>query len=780
MWLQKHHCDKKDGVNGIVAVAIDSDKGSQSALKWTIDHLLTKGSNVVLIHVKHKPSSLYPSVSLVNPRANGIGEHALVCKDPDEQTKEVFHPYRVFCARKDIHCKDTVIEDVDVAKALIEYASQYAIEHLVIGSSHKGGFLRRFKIADVPGTVSKGAPDFCTVYVVAKGKIQSMRSASRAAPAFSPLQNLLTQPEPRLPLANNVKGLERRSFEAPPRVSHDGSDSFRSPFTRRGVNNDRYGEISMPETDISFVSSRRSSTDRLFPSMHSNNNHSETGISNPRLSYSSDIDGTNYSFESIHFGRRSMDISSDFSSFSQESEGLSSTTSQGMDDVEAEMRRLKLELEQTMEMYSNACKEALTAKQKTVELQRWKLEEERRMEKVRLAEEAALASAEKEKEKSKVAWETAEAQKRIAELESQKRINAEMKAYRETEEKRRAVDALSNNCLRYRRYTIESIEAATNFFTESQKIGEGGYGPVYKCFLDHTPVAVKVLRPDAAQGRSQFQREVEVLSCIRHPNMVLLLGACPEYGCLVYEYMANGSLDDCLFCRGNAPPISWQLRFKIAAEIGTGLLFLHQTKPEPLVHRDLKPANILLDRNYVAKISDVGLARLVPPSVADTVTQYRMTSAAGTFCYIDPEYQQTGMLGVKSDIYSLGIIFLQILTARPPMGLTHHVERAIENGTFVDMLDPKVPDWPTEDALIFAKIAVRCAELRRRDRPDLGKEVLPELNRLRELAESHDHCPMFGGYVSPSNQSQVSLQLDEVSSPLPYSGESSRNASSPV
>lgn len=251
--------------------------------------------------------------------------------------------------------------------------------------------------------------------------------------------------------------------------------------------------------------------------------------------------------------------------------------------------------------------------------------------------------------------------------------------------------------------------------------------------------------------------QVEVLSCIRHPNMVLLIGACPEYGCLVYEYMANGSLDDCLFCRGNRPPIPWQLRFKIAAEIGTGLLFLHQTKPEPLVHRDLKPANILLDRNYVAKISDVGLARLVPPSVADNVTQYRMTSAAGTFCYIDPEYQQTGMLGVKSDIYSLGIIFLQILTAKPPMGLTHNVQRAIEKGTFIDMLDPKVPDWPTEDALVFAKIAVRCAELRRRDRPDLGKEVLPELNRLRELAESHDHYSMFSGYASPSNQSQVSL-----------------------
>lgn len=253
--------------------------------------------------------------------------------------------------------------------------------------------------------------------------------------------------------------------------------------------------------------------------------------------------------------------------------------------------------------------------------------------------------------------------------------------------------------------------------------------------------------------------QVEVLSCIRHPNMVLLLGACPEYGCLVYEHMANGSLDDCLFCRGNTHPLPWQLRFKIAAEIGTGLLFLHQTKPEPLVHRDLKPANILLDRNYVAKISDVGLARLVPPSVADNVTQYRMTSAAGTFCYIDPEYQQTGMLGVKSDIYSLGIIFLQILTARPPMGLTHHVGRAIEKGTFSEMLDPRLTDWPVEEAMGFAQMAIRCAELRRKDRPDLGKEIMPELNRLRELAENNDHHYMFSGFTSPSTQSQVSLQM---------------------
>lgn len=129
-----------------------------------------------------------------------------------------------------------------------------------------------------------------------------------------------------------------------------------------------------------------------------------------------------------------------------------------------------------------------------------------------MAEEAALAIAEKEKAKSRAAIEAAEAAKRIAELEAQKRITAELKALKEGEEKRKALDALAQSDVRYRRYSIAEIEAATDFFAISRKIGEGGYGPVYKGHLDHTPVAIKVLRPDAAQGRSQFQQEVYMLS----------------------------------------------------------------------------------------------------------------------------------------------------------------------------------------------------------------------------------------------------------------------------
>nr|VDC63417.1 unnamed protein product [Brassica rapa] len=790
MWMAKSNSvgiKEGGGSTGVVAVAIDKDKSSQHALKWAVDHLLQRGQSVILVHVKLRPSPLNNASSLHASSAKMSQDSSLICRDPEGASKEIFLPFRCFCTRKDIQCKDVLLEEYDVAKALVEYANQAAVEVLVVGSSNKGGFLRFNKPADVPGTITKTAPDFCTVYVISKGKISTMRSASRSAPNIAPLRTpiqppSLKPPQPVPSTATNMRA-DRRSFETQQRRStedrrsmedqqrrsmedlqrrsmEDQSDSFRSPFTRRG-NGRSYGDLSVPESDISFVSSGRASIDRIFPNLYDNNDPNRTP---PRLSNYSDMD-YGPSLESSNYGRRSLDVSSptDLSTGSFESERFSSASAM-QDDVESEMRRLKLELKQTMEMYSTACKEALTAKQKATELQRWKLEEERKLEEARLAEEAALAIAEKEKAKSKAAMEAAEAAQRIAELESKKRVNAEMKALKESDEKTKALNALANSDVRYRKYSIEEIEHATEFFAEKYKIGEGGYGPVYKCYLDHTPVAVKILRADAAQGMSQFQQEVEVLSCIRHPNMVLLLGACPEGGCLVYEFMANGSLEDRLFRLGNSPPISWQMRFRIAAEIGTGLLFLHQAKPEPLVHRDLKPGNILLDRNFVSKISDVGLARLVPPSVADTVTQYRMTSTAGTFCYIDPEYQQTGMLGVKSDIYSLGIIFLQLITAKPPMGLTHYVERALEKGTLPDLLDPAVPDWPVEDTAEFAKLALQCAELRRKDRPDLAKVILPVLNRLRTLADESTESLLVINSPGPSpNSSQTSVKLEQMS-----------------
>ncbi|KAI3721821.1 hypothetical protein L2E82_32840 [Cichorium intybus] len=666
----------------IVAVAIDKDKYSQHALKWVVEHLLTRGQTVILIHVN---------------KTGGSGP------DHEKKIRDLFLTFHCFCTRKDVQCIDVILEETNIAKALAEYASQTAIEYLVLGAASRHGFIR-FKTSDVPSSVMKVAPDFCTIYVISKGKISSAKKSLKAPPFVSPLYEQIQEKSNNTnsfvavppPSSNSFTSRAPEKPPEKPRMMPEKLESFKSPFTRPGrAANAKLMELPELDTDISFVGNARQSTDRM-------------SIGNY---YDLDLGMTD----------RNPD---EFSSSSIESRGSISSQNY-MDEADNEMKKLKMELVKRMDLYTVACKDAGSAKEKEGALQQWRMEEQKRLlEEARLAEKEA---AEKDKAKSLATIEKAEASKRIMELES-RRVASEMKALSTDDED-------PEDKFKYKKYTIEEIEEATEFFSNSRKIGEGGYGPVFKGVLSETVVAIKVLRPDAAQGRSQFQREVEVLSCMRHPNMVLLLGACPEYGCLIYEYMGNGSLEDRLLRRGNTPPLSWQIRFKIASEIATGILFLHQTKPEPIVHRDLKPGNILLDENFVSKISDVGLARLLPPSVTDDMTQYRMTSAAGTLCYIDPEYQQTGMLGVKSDVYSLGIMLLQLITARPAMGLSHHVQNAIDDGTFGAMLDPFVSDWPQDEALGFAKLALQCAELRRKDRPDLGKVVLPELARLRDIGE---------------------------------------------
>ncbi|AQK96199.1 lycopene epsilon cyclase1 [Zea mays] len=647
-----------------IVVAIDRDRNSQLAVKWVVDHLLSGASHIVLLHVAVHYHTTH-GFAMVETTQGAL----------EAEMKEIFVPYRGFFNRNGVNVEvsEVVLEEADVSKAILGYITANKIQSIALGGANRNAFTKKFKNADVPSTLMKCAPDYCNIYVVAKGKSVNVRLAKCGVPPMHTGADIASDTDS---LRESVLYMRRGSRGHLPRVTPDAWRSIdgRTP----------------PE-----LSTRPLFRERLLSSSATTKNFV------------------------VLPGKDNFETSSRSARHDS-------------------MRRLRLELKQTMDMYNAACKEAINAKQRAKEMHMMKLEEARRLEEARNAEEAALAVAEMEKAKCRAAMEAAEAAQRLADLEAQRRRNAEVRARREADEKVRALDAISNHDFRYRKYHIDEIEMATERFSDELKIGEGGYGPVYRASLDHTPVAIKVLRPDAHQGRKQFLQEVEVLSCIRHPNMVLLLGACPEYGCLVYEYMDHGSLEDRLFRRGGTPPLAWAQRFRIAAEIATALLFLHQTKPEPLVHRDLKPANILLDRNYVSKISDVGLARLVPPSVADNVTQYRLTATAGTFCYIDPEYQQTGKLGVKSDIYSLGVLLLQVVTARPPMGLTHHVEKAIDAGTFEQMLDITVKDWPVEEALGYAKLALKCTEMRRRDRPDLATVILPELNRLRNLGHAYE------------------------------------------
>ncbi|XP_072952992.1 U-box domain-containing protein 35-like [Typha angustifolia] len=704
-----------------VAVAIDSGKSSQHALKWAGDHILSRGQIFFLLHVRRKITSI-PTPNghqLSMPKVEKEIESALL-EQIDLQTKELLLPFQCFCSRRGLQCKEVILDEINVPKAIADFVMHQAIDKLILGASSRNIFARTFKQVDVPTYVSKIAPDFCSVYVISKGKISSMRPATRPNDVHAdgtvndfvvegnPFQSVKSDPVG----TDHSEGSVRSVLVHAARVGNIGNNgSEKTNIVEVGQSikwsNQDEGHLDYSyQSMLSCPSPSRPDVDLadnycLLESIYYGRpqsplpygRHEHTNEDVPRKSSELNRDSGSHSIGAVTNGYEGS------SPVPWEKTMMSNHSTETMED---KLRQLELELKKSDEMLDDTDDEIYFRKPGG---------------QLRMGgNESRLSVAEMEQS-------------------SQALLDTEKNQVLEVMEKRKILEGFSSN-IHYRRYRIEELKKASENFSNELKIGEGAYGPVYKSRLDHTLVAIKILKGEGEEGMKQFQQEVEVLSCIRHPNMVLLLGACPEYGCLVYEYMANGSLEDRLLCRSATPPLSWQLRFKIAAEITTGLLFLHQTKPEPIVHRDLKPGNILLDHNFVSKISDVGLARLIPKSVADSITQYHMTAAAGTFCYIDPEYQKTGMVSTKSDIYALGIIFLQLITGQPPMGLAHNVYNALEMGSICDLFDPKVPDWPIEETVKFAKLALKCAELRRRDRPDLGSEVLPELNQLRALAVS--------------------------------------------
>ncbi|KAB2060180.1 hypothetical protein ES319_A11G360800v1 [Gossypium barbadense] len=277
-------------------------------------------------------------------------------------------------------------------------------------------------------------------------------------------------------------------------------------------------------------------------------------------------------------------------------------------------------------------------------------------------------------------------------------------------------------------FTYNSLRSATSDFHQSNRIGAGGFGVVYRGVLrDGTQVAIKKLSAESKQGSNEFLTEIDMISNIRHTNLVELIGCC------------NNSLASVLLgSRSKHIALDWPTRAAICLGTAFAVAFLHYEAVPHIVHRDIKASNILLDGNFHPKIGDFGLAKLFPDNVTHVSTR-----VAGTFGYLAPEYALLGQLTKKADVYSFGVLLLEIISGKSSSKAAFGVEFMLllewtwklkEEDRLLDIVDPELSQYPEEEVLRFVKVALFCTQAVANQRPTM-KQVVEMLSKEVNLNE---------------------------------------------
>ncbi|XP_065859585.1 U-box domain-containing protein 33-like [Euphorbia lathyris] len=781
-------------------------KEYKSLLMWAIQN--SGGKRICIIHV-HQPAQMIPLLGTKFPASSLKEQEVRAYREMERhEMHKMLDEYVLFCRRFGIGPERQHIERESIEEGILELISQHGIRKLVMGAAADKRYSR--SMMDIKSKKSicirLQAPAACHIWFICKQHLIYTKEGISDANRELRSSSVQANPKSETGQSNNLRSLSVNLGQSNPEGYEPALNLFRRvlsvSFGPEGAN------ASSTTPDINRVpSAAQSNSDAEGASSVS----SDEGDSLSRSTSQGSVLSTCSSSGMANSGCLPLvrteggEIVPEISILPEPKE-LSHSSPPSVLDGRIE-DPLYDQLEQVMAEAANSRREAYKETGRRAKAERDAIEAIRRVKasealyaeesRQRKEMEKALAKEIDELQKMKneideVMEELGNAMNLKTELESkisdsdlmvkeleQKIISAvdllqnykkekdELQmgrdnALKEAEELRKsqAESSSSHTPQFYSEFCFSEIEEATHNFDPSCKIGEGGYGSIYKGVLHHTQVAIKVLHSHSLQGPSEFQQEVDVLSKMRHPNLVTLIGACPDAWTLIYEYLPNGSLEDRLSCQDNSPPLSWQTRIRIATELCSVLIFLHFSKPNSIVHGDLKPANVLLDANFVSKLSDFGICRLLSQNEgsSNNTTICCRTNPKGTFVYMDPEFLASGELTPKSDVYSFGIILLRLLTGRTALGITKEVQYALDKGNLKNLLDPLAGDWPFLKAEQLAHLALRCCEMNRKNRPDLESEVWRLLEPMKASCGgslscfqlgSEDHCEPPPYFICP-------------------------------
>ncbi|XP_050363577.1 receptor-like serine/threonine-protein kinase SD1-8 isoform X2 [Argentina anserina] len=315
-------------------------------------------------------------------------------------------------------------------------------------------------------------------------------------------------------------------------------------------------------------------------------------------------------------------------------------------------------------------------------------------------------------------------------------------------------------------FSFSAIKTATDHFAESNKLGEGGYGPVYKGKLlqERQEIAVKRLSKISRQGLEEFKNEVSLICKLQHRNLVRLLGCCieAEESILIYEFMPNNSLDSFIFDSSKQVLLDWERRVNIIEGISQGLLYLHKYSRLRIIHRDLKTSNILLDCDMNPKISDFGMARIV----GDDDIRGQTKRVVGTIGYMSPEYAMDGLFSEKSDVFSFGVIILEVISGKKNIAffyvdqsqnLLSRAWNLWKDGNWLGLMDSALLDsCSSNEVMRYIQIGLLCVQERAIDRPYMSDVVFMLSNE--SIALPHPKEPAFLSHFSSDTDSSSSRQ----------------------